>query len=62
MNLSTREKYRRIIGEAVVVLLESNKRVYIGNILDILEYKKHAASGHNLEDLRDTIAYIRSRI
>lgn len=61
MNFSSREKINRTIGEVVVILLESNRRIYIGNILDILEHKKHAASGHDLEELSETIAYIRSK-
>lgn len=48
-----------LIGDAVVILLQSNRRVTIGNILDVLEHKKHAANGQTMEALREVITYLR---
>ena len=48
-----------LIGEAVIILLKSKRRVTIGNILDVLVHKKYAAKGHAFDELRETIISLR---
>lgn len=43
-----------------MILIQSNRRVTLGNILDVLEHKKHAATGDAVEEIRDVITYLRS--
>ena len=53
--------HSNIIGDAVVILLQSGRRLTIGNILDVLEHKKHAFNGDIPEDLKETIRYLRGK-
>lgn len=61
MNLPYRSTHALIIGEAVLILLQGNRRVTIGNILDVLEHKKHSTNENDIDNLRNTISYLRSR-
>lgn len=62
LNLPSRVVFAQIIGEAVLILIQSNLRVSIGNILDVLEHKKHSAHDDEIDNLRNAISYLRSRV
>jgi len=53
--------HSKIIGDAVVILLHSGRRLTIGNILDVLEHKKDAFHDDTPEELKETIRYLRSK-
>ncbi|HFJ2022377.1 TPA: hypothetical protein ACJG76_002890 [Salmonella enterica subsp. diarizonae serovar 61:i:z] len=50
-----------IIGETVIQLLENGKRVTTGNIVDLLEMKRHALHGEKAEQIREILIFIRKR-
>lgn len=62
MNPDSHLPIAAIIGDAVVVLLQSNRRVTIGTILDVLEHRRYAEKGAAAENLREAIAFIRSKL
>lgn len=61
LNLSSSAIFAHIIGDAVLILLQGSRRVTIGNILDVLEHKKHSANEDDIDNLRNTINYLRNR-
>ncbi|HAT1685167.1 TPA: hypothetical protein I8Y21_006002 [Klebsiella oxytoca] len=61
MNTAQKEILVTETGEAVIQLLQNTRRVTIGNIVDLLEGKRHAASGERAEHLRAVLVFIRKK-
>lgn len=49
------------IGETVIQLLENGKRVTSGNIIDLLERKRHALHGEKADEIREILIFIRKK-
>lgn len=49
------------IGETVIQLLENGKRVTTGNIVDLLERKRHALHGEKADEIREILIFIRKK-
>ncbi|HIB1507751.1 TPA: hypothetical protein ACWV5T_002368 [Salmonella enterica subsp. enterica serovar Muenchen] len=49
------------IGETVIQLLENGKRVTTGNIVDLLERKRHALHGAKADAIREILIFIRKK-
>ncbi|EBY2753534.1 hypothetical protein DVF53_23400 [Salmonella enterica subsp. enterica serovar Kottbus] len=49
------------LGQAVLQLIRNGRRVTIGNIIDLLEGKRRAASGEEAEHLRVILTLIRTK-
>ncbi|EAN5736087.1 hypothetical protein EJD04_25520 [Salmonella enterica] len=49
------------IGEAVIQLLDNGKRVTTGNIVDLLERKRHALHGEKADEIREILIFIRKK-
>ncbi|HCL5313069.1 TPA: hypothetical protein N2G38_005489 [Salmonella enterica] len=49
------------IGETVIQLLENGKRVTSGNIIDLLERKRHALHGEKADEIREILVFIRKK-
>lgn len=49
------------IGETVIQLLENDKRVTTGNIVDLLERKSHALHGEQADKIREILIFIRKK-
>lgn len=50
-----------VIGETVIQLLENGKRVTTGNIVDVLERKRHALHGEKADEIREILIFIRKK-
>lgn len=49
------------IGETVIQLLENGKRITTGNIIDLLERKRHALHGEKADEIREILIFIRKK-
>ncbi|ENW0690040.1 TPA: hypothetical protein ACWV6C_005629 [Salmonella enterica subsp. enterica serovar Muenchen] len=49
------------IGETVIQLLENGKRITTGNIVDLLERKRHALHGEKADEIREILIFIRKK-
>ncbi|EAQ6363928.1 hypothetical protein ACLH9T_004080 [Salmonella enterica] len=49
------------IGDTVIQLLENGKRVTTGNIVDLLERKRHALHGEKAGEIREILIFIRKK-
>ncbi|ASG76594.1 hypothetical protein R3P88_001136 [Salmonella enterica] len=49
------------IGDTVIQLLENGKRVTTGNIVDLLERKRHALHGNKADQIREILIFIRKK-
>ncbi|HFW3989258.1 TPA: hypothetical protein ACJF1X_002992 [Salmonella enterica subsp. enterica serovar Muenchen] len=50
------------IGDTVIQLLENGKRVTTGNIVDLLERKRHALHGNKADQIREILIFIKKKI
>lgn len=49
------------LGETVIQLLENGKRLTTGNIVDLLERKRHAVHGEKADEIREILIFIRKK-
>ncbi|EJJ0041415.1 hypothetical protein VQ300_001222 [Salmonella enterica] len=49
------------LGETVIQLLENGKRLTTGNIVDLLERKRHAEHGAKADEIREILIFIRKK-
>lgn len=61
LNLIQQQVMSIEIGDTVIQLLQCEKKVTIGNIIDLLEVKRRNIEGERAEIIRETLTFIRRK-
>lgn len=61
LNLIQKQVMSIEIGDTVIQLLQCEKKVTIGNIIDLLEVKCRNIEGERAEVIRETLTFIRRK-
>lgn len=61
LNLIQKQVMSIEIGDTVIQLLQCEKKVTIGNIIDLLEVKRRNIEGERAENIREILTFIRRK-